>query len=226
MMIMNRVSTGLKGLNNVIDGGFPDKTTLLISGGPGTGKTLFSLNFLLEGAAKGEKCCYVSLTEEKDELLRACSGIESLKDAEKYMSKNLAIEYIKLGESITLKKFIEIIGSYPKIDRLVIDNVNKLLMFAESKRLYRVNLSELVKHLKSMGCTLMLCETKEDNIDSGNDESFECDGVVHLSFLDFEEKPMRILRIHKMRYTPFDPKVPHELIINSQGLKLGNSKII
>jgi len=220
------VTTGIKRMDRLLGGGFPTKTTVLVSGGPGSGKTLFALNFLMEGVLKKEKCCYVSLNETKDELLRACKGIDVLKDAEKFIGKNLAIEHIPLGENITMKKFINIIASYPKIDRLVIDNVNKLLIFAENDRSYRIHLSELVKSLRSTGCALLLCETKGESIDTGNGESFECDGVLSLSFLELEEKPMRTLTFHKMRYANFDPKVPHEFVIDDKDLKLTETKII
>lgn len=220
------VTTGIKRLDKMLGGGFPSKTIILLSGGPGSGKTLLALKFLMEGVMKKERCCYVSLNENKDELLRACKGIESLSNAEKHVGKNLAIEFIPLGENITMKKFIDIIASYPKIDRLVIDNVNKLLIFAESERVYRLHLSELVRNLKAMGCTLLLCETRGENIDTGNGESFECDGVLSLSFLELEEKPMRTLMVHKMRYTKFDPKIPHEFVIDEKDLKLTETKII
>ena len=220
------ITTGIKKLDKLFGGGFPPKTTILVSGGPGSGKTLFALKFLIEGVAKKERCCYVSLNENREELLRACKGIEALKDAEKHLGKNLAIEFIPLGENITMKKFIDIIASYPKIDRLVIDNVNKLLIFAESERVYRLHLSELVKQLKPMGCTLLLCETRGENIDTGNGEAFECDGVLSLSFLELEEKPMRTMTIHKMRYASFDPKIPYEFLIDNKDLKLTETKII
>jgi circadian clock protein KaiC len=150
------VSTGIKRLDSALRGGFPSSTAILVSGGPGSGKTLFALKFLLEGVGKGEKCCFVSLNETRDELLRACKRIKTLSSAERHIGKNLAIEHIPLGENITMKKFIDIVASYPKIERLVIDNVNKLLIFSDSNRGYRLHLSELVKHLKTMGCTLLL----------------------------------------------------------------------
>ena len=220
------VETGMKRLDDILGGGFPTGTRILVSGGPGSGKTLFSLNFLMEGARKKEKCCYVSLNETKEEILRACSGVKSLDDAKKYVGKNLAVEYIPIGESVTIKKFVDIISSYPKLDRLVIDNVNKLLIFADNERSYRLNVAELVRHLKPMKCSLLLCETRGEMIDTGNGESFECDGVIQLSFLELEEKPMRTLTLHKMRYAGFDPKVPHEFVISDKNLKLTETKII
>lgn len=223
---MTKIKTGMARMDTLLKGGYPDRSAILISGGPGSGKTLLAMKFLIEGVVNGERCCYVSLNEDRNELMRACKGIKSLSSFEKYLGKNLAIEHIPIGENITMKKFIDIVASYPKIDRLVIDNVNKLLIFAESKRAYRIHLSEMVRHLKPMGCTLLICETKDGEMDTGNGESFECDGVVHLSFLDLEEKPMRTLSVHKMRYTSFDPRIPHQLIINNADIKLGSTKII
>lgn len=220
------MSTGIKKLDKLLGGGFPGKTTVLVSGGPGSGKTLFAMNFLMEGILKKEKCCYVSLNETKDELLRASKGIEALNTMEKYVGKNFAIEHIPLGENITMKKFIDIIASYPKLDRLVIDNVNKLLIFAENERSYRIHLSELVKSLRQMGCTLLICETRDEHIDTGNGESFECDGVLSLSFLELAEKPQRIMTVHKMRYASFEPKVPHEIVIDSKEIRITETKII
>src|SRR3989337_765260 len=117
-----RVSTGLASLDKLIEGGFPQKTVILLSGGPGTGKTLLGLNFLIEGAAKGEKCYYLSVSESKEELLRACEEIEPLKKVKKYLDKNLLIETILLGEKVNLEYFTKIFADYPNIDRLVIDN--------------------------------------------------------------------------------------------------------
>ncbi len=225
---MTRVKTGLTKLDSILSGGLPKNSIVLLSGGPGTGKTLMALKFLLEGAKKNEKCCYITLSEDKDELLKACGSVESLKNVRKYVNKNLAIEYIPMGQSnVTIKRFIDIIASYPDVDRIVIDNVNKLLMFSENSKAYRAYLMELMNTLKKSQASLLLCETAEnDGLDSGGDEAFECDGVIQLVFLDLEEKPMRSLIVHKMRYTNFDPKLPHEMRINDKEIKLTETKVI
>lgn len=224
---VTKVPTGIQKLDKLLGGGFPEKTVILLSGGPGTGKTLFGLNFLLEGARKGERVCYVSLSETKEEIVRACKGIEKLKDVEKFLGKNLAIEYIGLSDSdVNLKMFVSLIREYPKIDRIIIDNANKLLMFADNPRSYRINFSQIIECLKNAGCSLIICETDGECIDGGNGEAYECDGVVNLSFLELEEKPMRSLTIHKLRYSSFDAKVPHELVIDNSGIRLGETKVI
>lgn len=223
-----RVKTGLKKMDSLLSGGFPENSVILLSGEPGTGKTLLSLKFLLEGAMKGERCCYISLSEDKDELLRACDSVKSLNSVKKYLGKNLAIEHIPMGQSnMTMNKFVDIISKYPKIDRIVIDNVNKLLMFSESKKSYRTYLNELISNLKSARCSLLICETESDEkLDSGGHESFECDGIVQLIFLDLEEHPMRAIIIHKMRYTNFNAKLPHELKVDNKDIRMTETKVI
>lgn len=221
------VTTGLPSLDKLISGGFPSKTVILLSGGPGTGKTLFGLNFLVEGAAKGEKCYYLSVSESKEELLRACEEIESLKNAKKYINKNLLIETLPLGEKISLERLARSFANYPNIHRLVIDNVNKLLILAEDDKEYRIKLAEILRYLREkVECSLLLCETKDDEIDTGNGEAFDCDGALHISFLELEEKPMRTLEIYKLRYTSFEPRVLHELLISSKGIRLTATKVI
>jgi len=222
-----RVSTGLKKLDSLIEGGFPPNTVILISGGPGTGKTLIGLNFLVDGATKNERCYCLSLCENKEELLRATKGIKSLNVAEKYLNKNLLIESFNLGDKIDLDYLTKNFSEYPKIDRLVIDNVNKLLIYAKTKREYRVKLEEMLRYLRErVRCTLLLCETIDDEIDTRNGESFECDGVIHVSFLELEEKPKRTLEIYKLRYTAFEPRVRHEITIDNKDIKLTTTKIM
>jgi len=228
------IKTGLPYLDKLLGGGFPDNTVILVSGGPGTGKTLFGLNFLLEGSLKGEKCCYVTLMENKGELMRACGGIESLKKLENHIDKNFVIQELKLAEQnshkegkVDLEQFTKIFNHYPKIERVVIDNVNKLLIYAKNEKDYRIKLSELVTELKKrFTCSLILCETSDEKIDSGNGEAYECDGIIHLSFIELEEKPKRTLEVHKLRYSSFEPKIPHEFIIKNKELKLSETVVI
>lgn len=224
-MSSQRVTTGIRGLNKLLEGGFPKETVILVSGGPGTGKTLFGLSFLAEGSKKNERSCYISFNENEQGLIRACSRINPLQVVSK--NETFVIKSIELGSDISVSRFIDIIEQFPSFERLVIDNINKLLLFAEDKRQYRTQLDTLTRYLREkVGCTLLICETENDRIDTGLGEAFECDGVINISFLEFEEKPRRILRIEKMRYTSFEPKVAHDFVIDSKGLKLGDKKII
>lgn len=223
---MNRTSTGLPDLDKLVEGGLPEHTVTLLSGGPGTGKTLFGLNFVTAGGIAGEKCCYLTLNERPEELLKACR-LKSLSPIHKHLGKNLVIEELEMGGEIDVDYFEKLFKQYPDMDRLVIDNLNKLLIHAEDRRQYRIALSNTVKFLRSkIRSTILVCETEKDRIDTGNGEAFECDGVIHLSFLELEEKPKRTLEIPKMRYTAFDPKIQHEYRITPQEIKFTETKII
>lgn len=63
-----RLKSGIEGLDNILNGGFPTNHLYLVEGDPGTGKTTLALQFLLEGARHGERCLYVTLSESKHEL--------------------------------------------------------------------------------------------------------------------------------------------------------------
>lgn len=65
---MGRVSTGIAGLDSILGGGLPPNHLYLVEGTPGTGKTTLALQFLLAGAARGERGVYVTLSESRREL--------------------------------------------------------------------------------------------------------------------------------------------------------------
>src|SRR4051812_31725963 len=60
--------TGIEGLDNILGGGLPRNRLYLVHGDPGVGKTTLALQFLLEGARRGEKSLYITLSETKEEL--------------------------------------------------------------------------------------------------------------------------------------------------------------
>src|SRR4051794_18142042 len=62
------ISTGIPGLDNVLGGGLTKDRLFLVEGDPGAGKTTLALQFLIEGAARGETVLYVTLAETEVEL--------------------------------------------------------------------------------------------------------------------------------------------------------------
>src|SRR5689334_556893 len=66
--LLPRASTGVEGLDFVLDGGFARNRLHLLEGNPGSGKTTIALQFLMSGAAQGEPGIYVSLAETEHEL--------------------------------------------------------------------------------------------------------------------------------------------------------------
>jgi len=223
---MARYTTGIRGLDEHVAGGLPQESVVLLSGGPGTGKTLMGLTYVLEGAKKGENCCYLTFNEGREDLLKAC-GLKSLTDVEKYLGKNLEIAELDMGTQMDVQGICNLLESYPPTDRLVIDNVNKLLIHAESNRQYRVLLSGIIHYLrKNVGSTVLICETEKKRLDTKNGEAFECDGVISLSLEDLEEKPRRLLSVKKLRYSSIEPGTKRDYAIDEQGVYLTGKQIL
>ena len=68
-----QAQTAIPGLDDVLSGGFERARVFLLEGAPGTGKTTVALQFLLAGAAAGERCLYITLSETENEI-RASSA--------------------------------------------------------------------------------------------------------------------------------------------------------
>lgn len=70
-----RLSSGIEGLDEVLDGGFLPRRTYLVRGGPGSGKTTLGLHFLRNGAQHGEKVLYITLGEAEEKIRQDASSI-------------------------------------------------------------------------------------------------------------------------------------------------------
>ena len=79
---MERVATGIKGFDELVEGGFPKGSSILITGPPGSGKSIFSMQYLYNGAMKGENGIYIYMD----------SGLELLKE----QAKQLGMDFDKL----------------------------------------------------------------------------------------------------------------------------------
>ena len=64
----NQAGFGITGLDDILAGGLERDRLYLLEGSPGTGKTTAAMSFLLEGAARGEPCLYITLSETEEEL--------------------------------------------------------------------------------------------------------------------------------------------------------------
>jgi predicted ATP-dependent serine protease len=71
---LNRLSTGIPGLDDILHGGLAKGFLYLIEGHPGAGKTTLALQFLMEGARQGETGLYISLAESESELRRVAES--------------------------------------------------------------------------------------------------------------------------------------------------------
>src|SRR4026208_1507919 len=94
MIKTERVPTGITGLDPLIEGGLPKGRSILVTGEPGTGKTIFALQFLVAGLNRGEKGIYVTADESPMDVLEQAASLgwdlESRVDAKELAILNAA----------------------------------------------------------------------------------------------------------------------------------------
>ena len=73
-LAVERCSSGVEGLDDILAGGLPRAGFYLVQGDPGSGKTTLALQFLLEGLRRGEKVFYITLSETKPELIKVAGS--------------------------------------------------------------------------------------------------------------------------------------------------------
>ena len=74
-MAEQRMTTGIPRLDEITFGGFVSDRSYLLVGAPGAGKTLFAIQWLLEGSRQGERCLYLTLAEPADEIARNAASL-------------------------------------------------------------------------------------------------------------------------------------------------------
>ncbi|MBI4440192.1 AAA family ATPase [Candidatus Woesearchaeota archaeon] len=244
---MKRVKTGIKGFDELVQGGFPEGSSTLITGSPGTGKSIFGLQFVYNGAVKyGEKGLYVSFEQRKKDLIEQ-AGQFGWNLPQLVKSGKLEILSIPL-DNVTRKTIDEFKKKIvkEKVKRLVIDSLTTLTVNAPIlSSVKEMSLSEvvsestvlsppiigdfLVKHfiysfIESLheleGVTSILVSdssTEQGYMSRDTVSEFVCDGVILLNFEALGSEFTRSLLVRKMRQTKNDEDV-HPLEIGKNGL--------
>jgi KaiC/GvpD/RAD55 family RecA-like ATPase len=238
---MERVSTGIAGLDEMLGGGFPPNRIILVRGGPGSGKTIFSLQFIVDGIKKGEQGIYMTL-EEPLNLIKA--NMASFRwDLEHFMRKGVlkmidgsqltyehpyGTKYDSKGLVITnvanqIKQEVENF----KAKRLAVDPITSAVIHQRFPTDKRLEILELIKILREMPCTSVI--TSEFSSPSAEGEfyveEYLADGVIVLSKVLQNFKLSRILRVEKMRGVKHDDQ-PRRYEITDKGLVVYNTESV
>ncbi|MCD6371154.1 MAG: AAA family ATPase [Candidatus Aenigmarchaeota archaeon] len=216
---IKRVRSGIPGLDELIEGGFPEGSTVLVSGGPGSGKTILSLQFLVNGALKeNERGIYVSLEEDVKRLKDYISKIFKWPLQKLIEEKKLLMVRAEFFDFEKFKNLVETQVERIKAKRLVIDPITVLSLFFERPLEIRRSLLELDRLLKKLGCTtLITCEIPEGHrsISSFGIEEFTSDGIILLYY--FSKAYPRAISVRKMRATKHDMGI-HPFEIRENGI--------
>lgn len=208
-----RISTGIEGIDDVLDGGLPAHHLYLLEGEPGSGKTTVGLQFLLAGAAEGEKVLYVTLSESREELSAVASshgwdlsGIEMFElgnDAALDMAADQSVLHpseLELGE--TVEGILERVLSIEP-DRVVLDSLSELRLLAQDSLRYRRQILALKRFFGSRRCTVLMLDDKSSRSTDLHVHSI-AHGVMTLSQMPFDYGPNRRgFRVNKLRGSTF-----------------------
>lgn len=205
-----KTPTGITGLDEITMGGLPKGRPSLICGGPGCGKTLFSLEFIVRGAQEfNEPGVFVAFEEKADELAMNVASLGF--DLEKLQqNKQIKIDYIHIDKSeieetgeydleglfIRLGHAIDTIGA----KRVVLDTIENLFSGLSNQAILRAELRRLFQFLKEKGVTAIITgERGESSLTRQGLEEYVSDCVILLDHRIIDQVSTRRLRIVKYR---------------------------
>lgn len=211
---MAKLTTGIPGFDEMVEGGLNKGRGYLVIGGPGAGKTIFCVQFLLQGVKNNEKVLYVALEEDSDMLKRDMQSfgwdISRIKVLDTIKDISQGIWAIKAAERIrpefdmkslvlSLRKYIELY----RPQRIVIDSLTSIKMLYDQEQVARRELLGFINFLETTGCTTLL--TSELISDRENImEEFLASGVIKLHKLSREGELISAISVSKLRGSNFD----------------------
>lgn len=229
-MSSERVPTGIRGMDQLIGGGFPRQSLNLVSGPAGSGKSLFSLQFVGNGARLyGEAGAYLALEEGRANLRRVAAdfgmGIGDDGSDEK-------LHVVDLGEirgrgtrSVIgfreLRDFLQAFLPASGAKRVVVDSVPVIGLFYRSPEALREELFGFARFLREQDVTsVLVTESIEDAaLTRYGVEQFVADSFIVLGLEKVKGELRRTITVRKMRFTKHDTAT-HPFYITPHGLEV------
>jgi len=212
----DRVATGIVGFDRLVGGGFPRGTLNLLAGPAGSGKSLFGLHFVYNGAAlHGETGMYLVLEETRDNLERAMAAYRMDPARLEATGRLLIVDMGEVradedGRSVVsfddLRDFLSAALPSSGAKRLVVDSLSVLGLYYPNPERLRERLFAFSRFLRSRALTtLLLTESIEGaGLTRYGVEQFVADSFVHLDLEEVKGDLRRTLTVRKMRFTRHD----------------------
>ena len=225
---VERVATGIKGLDEMVAEGFWRGSTTLIAGPSGSGKTVAALHFAREGALHGEPCVYLGFQENPTQLARIMLNLGW--DTETLLqSGNLELMYRSPVEMQLDQVAAELFGRIRegKVRRVVIDALDDLERSSVDRQRFADFIYALMQWFAVENVTCMMNVEVPGALGQTNvmhqQVSNMCDNLVMLGFGDDKSELKRTVQIIKTRGSDHDFR-QHLLVINERGAAVKKAK--
>jgi len=226
---MQKCPTGIKGFDQITEGGLPKNRTTLICGGAGAGKTLWGIDFLINGAINyNEPGIFMSFEETEDELYNDVASLNL--DLQGLVSqKKILLEYVLLdhrdiqesdfnleGLLIRLEHAIDSIGA----KRVVLDSIESLFAGLTDAGILRLEIKRLFRWLKEKQVTaIIIGEPGQGSYTRHGLEEYISDCIIFLDNRVNEQISIRRIRVIKYRGSNHGPN-EYPFIIDKDGLSV------
>ncbi|MCL9816485.1 RAD55 family ATPase [Natronocalculus amylovorans] len=241
---LTQVPSGDAGLDRLLDGGFPANRAILLSGGPGTGKSTFAMQFLQAGLDDGDRALYVTTEQTREEL---CDSFAPFSFELDDPNLSIASVHARPGQRIdgvdglmlselqrdedrphdfyapfTTEYLEEHLTEYLPVDRIVVDSLSGIAPMADNPDLLRRDILELIRLFADRfdATTLLIAEEPDSGAVTGSAAPellrFAAHGVISLSHEPIRGDYHRYLRVEKLRGVDHDTRM-HEFEITRNG---------
>ena len=222
---MGRIETGIFGLDQLIEGGLNEKSTTVIVGSSGTGKTTFGVQFLMHGIENGEQGLFVSLEETPEQIMKEAEAIGI--DLRKHYEKDLFFIHLK-GKNFKkmveeqLPQLVKARSDYDIRTRVVIDPITPVLWATEDKLEQRELIGKLFYTLRELGVVISTVEEHTKPGEAVGEDVllpiYLADGALHLEYYPIGGAFNRTLKVIKMRGTHHGEGVYPYMFVRGMGV--------
>jgi circadian clock protein KaiC len=232
---MEKVKTGIPGFDDMMQGGFIPLSSNLLSGEPGTGKTIFCMHYIYNGATQfNQRGLFISFEQREQDIIEQAKSfgcdLEPLIRSGKVGVYSIPVNI--LDEEI-VGMVLRLIESF-KPERLVIDSISTFSIAAPMYvAMAKANVSNATKFfmykfvmdIKKQNCTTLLTSELNQNewLSKDSIAEFVVDSVVVLRYFGAMGESSRTISIKKARQTKFDEYI-HSFAFTPQGLNIHKSE--